>query len=134
MARQQPAQQPCVLLICPLCPLCSPAASKRAARSSRAHPHARPASCCAPPPNFWQGLEDGLFNSRVYWGGPEAEDALTLLHSNPRRRLKGSAEVPFGELASGGAFNLQQQEAERAAWAGAACMRMTQRLLQRSGR
>lgn len=49
-----------------------------------------------------QGQDDGLFNSRVYWGGPEAEDALTLLHSNPRRRLKGSTEIPYGEVAGSG--------------------------------
>ena len=43
-----------------------------------------------------QGIEDGPFNSRVYWGGPAAEGALTLLHGDPRRRLRGSLEVPYG--------------------------------------
>lgn len=49
-----------------------------------------------------QGRYDGLFNSRVYWGGPHADDALTLLHSNPRRRLRGSAEIPYGGAGSEG--------------------------------
>ena len=49
-----------------------------------------------------QGRDDGLFNSRVYWGGPHADDALTLLHSNPLRRLRGSAEIPHGGQGSEG--------------------------------
>ncbi|PRW39133.1 cytochrome P450 chloroplastic isoform C [Chlorella sorokiniana] len=97
-----------------------------------------------------EGKEDGLFNSRVYWGGPEAADALTLLHGNPRRRLKGSAEIPYGifaersqlgisgvaagDLSQGalrflqghcawGPGELERQLEQQGAWSPAACSR-----------
>lgn len=97
-----------------------------------------------------EGRDDGLFNSRVYWGGPHADDALTLLHSNPLRRLRGSAEIPHGifaersqlgisgvaagDLSQGtmrffmghcawGPGELERQVEQQGAWAPAACSR-----------
>lgn len=38
---------------------------------------------------------DGPFNSRLNWGGPSLSGRLSLLHGDPRRRMRGSLELPL---------------------------------------
>lgn len=66
-------------------------------------PRAPPAGpCCYHPPHpphpfaSAQGLDDGPFNSRVYWGGPTEDGALLLLHGDPSARLQGSLDLGQG--------------------------------------
>lgn len=59
-----------------------------------------------------QGQNDGLFNSRVYWGGPTEDGALLLLHGDPGARLHPRCSL---ELAPGLYLELSRLAVARAA-------------------